>query len=104
MASAALVRWETDQAEELDRIEVAHQAVGGAGRGRRWRIQHMNDSYILLLTGHFQRFARGLHDEACLFVANQMPSHAFALVQAAFLRDRKLDRGNAHPGSLRICH
>lgn len=100
MGSQALSRWETVQAAELDRVEATHATVGGDGPGRRWRIQHMNDSYIFLLAAHFQLFARNLHTEACTFFVRQIPLGIQTPVQVLLLSGRQLDRANAQPGSL----
>jgi hypothetical protein len=102
MSSHALRRWQTDQSAELDRVQAAHHMIGGVGPGRRWRIQHINDSYILLLAAHFQLFCRNLHTEAATFFVSQMPIPvpARTTVQVALMRDRQLDRANAQPGSL----
>jgi hypothetical protein len=102
MASHALQRWETDQRAELDRVAAVHQAVGGTSRGRRWRIQHVNDSYILLLAAHFQLFSRNLHTEAVTFFVSQVAVSVLARtqVQLLLMRDRQLDQRNAQPGSL----
>jgi hypothetical protein len=98
MPSRALVIWESSQQVELDRLEAAHLAVGGAGPGRRMAMQHLNDAYIVLLAAHFQQFCRELHTEAVLAVAAST-QHA-DLFERALLLGRQLERGNATPGTL----
>jgi hypothetical protein len=98
MPSRALVIWESTQQVELDRLDAAHVAVGGAGPGRRTATQHINDAYIVLLAAHFQQFCRDLHSEAVEALAASTP-HA-DLVERALLFGRQLNRGNATPGTL----
>src|SRR5438128_441595 len=96
MPSNALRQWQTTQAGELDRMEEAHQTIGGSAPGRRWRLQHLNDAYIVLLAAHFQSFCRNLHSEAAsAFAAATRPATAQIAVLTAMQADRKLDRGNA---------
>ncbi len=81
-------------------MEDTHRTIGGAGAGRRWQVQHLNDSYILYLAAHFQLFCRNLHSEAVTFFVSEMPTSAQTPIQVLLLRDRQLDRVNAQPGSL----
>ncbi len=99
MPSRALVTWESAQQVELDRLDAAHFAVGGAGPGRRTATQHINDAYIVLLAAHFQQFCRDLHTEAEEALAASTP-HMKDVVMSALMRGRQLDRGNATPSSL----
>ncbi len=99
MPSRALVIWESRQQLELDRLDAAHFAVGGAGPGRRTATQHINDAYIVLLAAHFQQFCRDLHTEAVDALAASTP-HLTDLVRRALMRGRQIDRGNATPSSL----
>ncbi len=99
MPSRALVRWESAQQVELDRLDAAHFAVGGAGPGRRTATQHINDAYIVLLAAHFQQFCRDLHTEAAKALAASTP-HVTDVVMSALMRGRQLDRGNARPSAL----
>jgi hypothetical protein len=98
MASRALAIWESTQQVELDRLDAAHLAVCRAGPGRRPPAQHVVDAYIVLLAAHFQQFCRDLHTEAVDAVAASTPH--VRLIEAALLRGRQLDRGNATPGTL----
>ena len=64
MASRALHRWQTEAQRSLDEIEQAHRAVGGAGPGRRYATQQINQAYVVMVSSQFQRFCRDLHSEA----------------------------------------
>jgi hypothetical protein len=58
-------------------MEEAHHTLGGSAPGRRWRLQHLNDAYIVLLAAHFQSFCRNLHSEAVsVFAAATQPAAA----------------------------
>jgi hypothetical protein len=97
--SRALAHWESTQQCELNRLDAAHLAVGGAGPGRRMATRQINDAYIVLLAAHFQQFCRDLHSEAAEFLAASAP-HMESTVSRALVVGRMLDRGNAAPASL----
>src|SRR5690242_19021468 len=102
MPSNALKQWLTVQSGELDRMEEAHQTIGGSAPGRRWRLQHLNDAYIVLLAAHFQSYCRSLHSEAVsAFAAATQPTAARTPVLEVMLADRRLDRGNATSENIR---
>lgn len=79
-----------DAGTALDRMEHAHRAVGGSSPGRRYATQQINQSYLVMLSSHFQQFCRDLHSEAV-----DLP-----IVLSSLTSDRKLDRGNPTPGNL----
>jgi hypothetical protein len=96
MCSKALRRWQGPNADELDRLEQAHQTLGGSAPGRRWRLQHLNDAYIVLLAAYFQSFCRDLHSEAASAMARAVqPAGVRDALLAAMQANRRLDRGNA---------
>lgn len=103
MPSSALVGWQTFRRKRLDEIVAAHQAVGGAGPGRRWRTKELNWALTLRLAGEFQGFARDLYDLAAEYVA-AMASSGNSPLEQVMLRQantqRLLDRGNASPDTL----
>jgi hypothetical protein len=93
--------WDSDRAAELDEIEQAHRAMGGAGRGRRYATLQINHAYTVLLSSQFQRFCRDLHTECVRFLAaNVRPVTLRPLFQADLLLHRRLDRFNPTPGTL----
>jgi hypothetical protein len=67
MTSKALTNWQTDRAIRLDRLEVAHGAVGG-----RLLAGGLSRALVLQLTAEFQGFARDLHDEASRALATAL--------------------------------
>lgn len=101
MPSAALTRWNAVAVAALDEIEVAHRAVGGAGRGRRYATLQVNHAYATLLSSQFQGYCRDLHSEAVAsLVGNLAPVAVRPVVRAVLVQGRKLDQGNPNPGNL----
>jgi hypothetical protein len=100
MASRSFNRWSADAVIALDRMEHAHRAVGGASRGRRYATQQINQSYLVLLSSHFQQFCRDLHSEGVDHLLGALTPTLLPIVQSEMTSDRKLDRGNPTPGNL----
>ena len=101
MPSNALREWTTTRAADLNEIASAHVAVGGSNRGRRFATQQINRAYAVLLASHFQGYCRDLHSECVGHLLSGI-SQALPIVESEFLRNRKLDFGNAQPDSLGI--
>ena len=100
MPSQSLMHWRQAAAEALDRMESAHRAIGGTARGRRHATQQINQSYLMLLSSHFQRFCRSLHSEAVAHIVGNVDAALKPVVQASLTLGRTLDRGNPNPGNL----
>lgn len=100
MPSRSLRRWMEDAGAALDRMEHAHHAVGGSSPGRRYATQQINQSYLVMLSSHFQQFCRDLHTEAVDHLLRGVDPALLPIVQAALTSERKLDRGNPTPGNL----
>jgi hypothetical protein len=101
MPSKAYQKWRTVRAEELDRIEHAHSAVGVTGRGRWYATQQVNQAYVILLASHFQGFCRELYAESAEFLVGLVnPTYLQPIIQEEWRRNCQLDRGNAQPGSI----
>lgn len=101
MPSVALRTWLTARAESLDEVEDAHEAVGGAGRGRRFATLQINHAYVMLVSSQFQGFCRDLHSESVAFlVANTTPTSIQQILRTALTQGRKLDQGNPNPGNI----
>ncbi|HEX5872423.1 MAG TPA: hypothetical protein VFY65_18465 [Longimicrobium sp.] len=101
MPSRSLRTWQVDGRRALDEIEAAHRAVGGAGRGRRFAVQQINQAYVVLLSSHFQRFCRALHTE-CVEHLIAAPHYAAIrrIVYSSLVEGRKLNWGNANAGNI----
>jgi hypothetical protein len=84
----------------LDRMEHAHRAVGGSSPGRRYATQQINQSYLVMLSSHFQQFCRDLHSEAVDHLLRGLDPALVPIVLPALTFERKLDRGNPTPGNL----
>ena len=100
MPSRSLGRWTGEAAVALDRMEHAHRAVGGSSPGRRYATQQINQSYLVMLSSHFQQFCRDLHSEAVDHLLRGMDPALLPIVLSSLTSDRKLDRGNPTPGNL----
>lgn len=48
-------------------------------RGRRYFIDHLNQSYTVLVASHFQRFCRDLHSESVDLMARWAAAQSAAL-------------------------
>jgi hypothetical protein len=98
MASTALMKWRTDRAIRLDRLEVTHTSVNA-----RTLADGLNRALVLQLAAEFQGFARDLHaDAARVLVASLAPGSAprQETLIVPYERNRRLARGNASPASL----
>lgn len=101
MPSLALQTWTGARAAALDDIAGAHRALRGSGPGVRAATQQVNQAYALLLAAHFQGFCRDLHTESIGGLLARVPDPVIrSVMRTSLLLDRKLDRGNAHPGNL----
>ncbi len=103
MASRAFEAWNNARAVRLDRLEAAHVAFAGEGRGRRWETEELNHAIVLRLAAEFQGFCRDLHDECILILVRGMGLPAGRLediVLLEFSASRRLDSGNASPGGI----
>lgn len=98
---AALQNWSVGRAAALDEIENAHRSVGGAGPGRRYLTQHINQAYAMLLSSQFQGFCRDLHDECAAYLVTPVASVLLlAIYRSNLLFGRKLDTGNPNPSNI----
>lgn len=101
MPSYAYTHWATTRKTALDELEHAHRSLGGAGRGRRYATQQINQAYAVLLSSQFQGFCRDLHSECVdAMVTVVTPVSLHAILRTALTEDRKLDRGNPNPGNI----
>jgi hypothetical protein len=101
MPSLALQDWVARRAAALDEIEHAHRSVGGAGPGRRYLTQQINQAYAVLLSSQFQGFCRDLHED-CVdrLVASVVSPVLLATYRENLLFGRKLDSGNPNPANI----
>ncbi len=101
MPSVSLQHWFAERAVALDEIENAHRSVGGAGPGRRYLTQQINQAYAMLLSAQFQGFCRDLHDECVMHLMTPVASALLlAIYRSSLLVGRKLDTGNPNPGNI----
>ncbi|TMQ25168.1 MAG: hypothetical protein E6J90_06465 [Deltaproteobacteria bacterium] len=100
MPSPSLKHWNEQSAVALDWMETAHRAMRGTGRGGRQATQQINQSYLVLLSSHFQQFCRSLHSEAADHLTRNVDPTLRSILQLALTVGRKLDQGNPSPGNL----
>jgi hypothetical protein len=101
MGSQSLARWNGESAAALDRMEEVHAQLGGSGPGRRYAMQQVNESFLVMVASRFQRYCRDLHTETldCLMQVVTDPNIA-PIVRGAFILGRQLDSKNAQPSAL----
>lgn len=101
MPSRSWQEWNATRASKLDEIEAAHRSIGGTARGRRYATEQINHAYAVLLASQFQGFCRDLHSECVDCVVRAVaPAVLQPVLRIEFLRERKLERGNANPSSI----
>ncbi len=102
MPSISLATWQSSSAAALDEIEAAHGIIGGAGPGRRYATQQINQAYAVLLSSRFQKFCRDLHSECVdhLTTPAAIPDLRYVILSAVLTEGRKLDSGNPNPGNI----
>jgi hypothetical protein len=101
MPSGSLQAWRNARRVALDELEAAHRSVGGAGPGRRYATQQINQAYALLLSSQFQGFCRDLHGECADFFVQSIPAGVLRGAMLEMLvQNRKLDTGNPNPGNI----
>jgi hypothetical protein len=98
--SPSLTRWRTVGQAEIDELLAAHYAVGGTGPGRRTATRQINYALIVQLAAQFQRFCRDLHGLCGDAIVHAAPPSYRPALEIAFTATRRLDRQNAHSGSL----
>jgi hypothetical protein len=101
--SAGYNAWTGPRRARIQELFTVHQTVGGAGRGRRWGTDQINNALVLRLAAEFQGYARDLHDLGVDHFVTVIAggNQALSTVLRVRLTDgRLLDRGNANPGSL----
>lgn len=82
-------------------MEGAHRSMRSGGRGSRFAAEQMCQAYVLLLSSRFQRFCRDLHTECAEHLLNVAVTPTLRLVLwSGFIRGRRLDAGNPHPGNI----
>lgn len=101
MPSISYDTWIQKRLPELDEIAVAHAAIGGTGRGRRYATQQINYAYTALISSQFQGFCRDLHTESIDHIIQATTSGSMhSILSLEFVFGRKLDRGNPTPGNI----
>jgi hypothetical protein len=100
MPSASLLKWQQTRLTNLGLIESQCASCLAAVPSNGALIEENLRAYVLLLSAHFQGFARDLHTECAQIIASKVRISLQPLVQAQFSTRRELDSGNAHFGNL----
>lgn len=101
MPSVSLAKWSNERLEALNELQVAHDSVGGKGRGRRYATEQINHAYAVLVSSQFQGFCRDLHSECADYFVQSVPGGLLrTAVRNALVENRKLDKGNPNPGNI----
>jgi hypothetical protein len=103
MTSLALAEWVGPRSQRIDRLVDAHRKTTGGSRGRQWLTEELNHALIVRLMSEFQGCCRDLHDESidALTASPKISDPAVSTVLRQLLTTgRKLDQGNAGPGTL----
>jgi len=105
MPSNSLHRWNHDAHSALNQIQIAHAAVGGNARGRRFATLQLNHAYLVLISSHFQHFCRELHTEAVDYICRQNPPGAPPdprrdILLLNLTPNRQLDSKNPSPATI----
>jgi hypothetical protein len=98
--SSALTRWRTVGQAEIAELLAAHHAIGGTGPGRRTATQQINHALVVQLAAQFQCYCRDLHGVCADAMISAAPAALQLMLERAFTVGRKLDRQNAHSGTL----
>jgi hypothetical protein len=92
--SASLVRWQTDRMPSLKEFDVqCATSLALAPPNPRLAEENLR-GYVVVLSAHFQGFARDLHSEAAQVIASKVRPSLQALIQTHFSAHRALDHGN----------
>ena len=61
-------------AEDVDRLLEIHQNLGGDAQGRRFRLEVLNKSAIILITAFWEAYCEDIAAEALEHVINHVPT------------------------------
>lgn len=101
MPSQSLLHWNGSRKRELDEIESALQAVGGAGQGQPSATQQLIHAYAVLLASQFQGFCRDLTSECVGTIVDALSPPALRpIIRSGMTSELKLDPGNARPETI----
>jgi hypothetical protein len=99
--SLSLQKWRAERLPALRELDAARRGLSGSKRGRRFAVRQIHESYVVLLSSHFQGFCRDLHDECADFFVQTVPMVKLrTALRDVVLLNRKLDSGNPNPGNI----
>jgi hypothetical protein len=71
LKSAALIRYSASR-NDVDRLLQIHRQLGGSGRGRKWNVEVLNKSAIVLTCAIWEAFVEDLVLEAAIHFASHV--------------------------------
>lgn len=98
--SPALVRWRTVGQAEMDELLAAHRRMRGTDPGRRAVTTQIDHALVVQLAARFQRYSRDLHGLCITALVGAAPPAYRKVLGPALHAGRRLDTGNAQPGSV----
>jgi hypothetical protein len=100
MTSEALDGWRTTGRGRIDEMLALHRDATGAGQGRRWGTQQLNQAMHIALLAQFQKSCLSLHDEAVSVHVQAANSVQRGVIQQLMTQGRKLERNAPRPDHL----
>jgi hypothetical protein len=100
MPSTSLLRWQNDRMLRLTEIDTQCAASLALAPPNPHLAEENLRGYVVLLSAHFQGFARDLHTEAAQVVASKVRPSLQPLVLNQFSAHRVLDQGNPSAESI----
>ena len=94
MPSIALSQWQTDRMLRLDEVDAHCAALFAAPLPRPLLADEALQSYVMLLSGHFQGFCRDLYSECSHAFVAALPTELEATILGQFLAELKVNSGN----------
>ena len=100
MPSASLLRWQTGRMPSLAELDTQCAASLALAPPNPRLAEENLRGYVVLLSAHFQGFARDLHSETAQIIATKVRSSLQLLIQAHFSAHCALDHGNPNAENL----
>ncbi len=94
MPSASMVRWQTDRMPSLAELDTQCAASLALVPPNPRLAEENLRGYVVLLSAHFQGFARDLQSETAQVIASKVRPSLQPLIQAHLSAHRAMDHGN----------
>ena len=94
MPSASLLLWASDRIAGLNEVDTQCVATHALAHPNPQLVDENLRGFILLLSAHFQGYARDLYTECASIIAFRIRASLRVIVQRQWTANRALDRGN----------